>query len=151
MHYLQHELPCLSFSSSCVAVDEVISKIHLIYERETQKLKFLEIKRNLHTGTLTAFFLCVMNYLRFHKIILKHFFLQCGFEVRFDGSLTRVFFSPWYHNRIRGICGNNDAEQWTDFATRRKTCMPETMTREFLREWVVPGTTCKDPCKHKHS
>lgn len=76
------------------------------------------------------------------------FFLQCGFEIRFDGSTTRVFLSPWYHNRIRGICGNNDAEQWTDLATSAKTCMPVTMAKEFLRDWVVPATTCKDKGKY---
>ncbi|CAB3998740.1 vitellogenin B [Paramuricea clavata] len=79
-----------------------------------------------------------------------YFQADAGFQCLFDGSMTIVLFSPWYHNRIQGICGNNDGEQWTDFGTRRKTFMPETMTKEFLREWVVEGTTCKDKqCKLK--
>ncbi|XP_028396275.1 vitellogenin-2-like [Dendronephthya gigantea] len=75
---------------------------------------------------------------------------NAGFQCVFDGTITIILFSPWYHNRIRGICGNDDGEQWTDFQTRRETFMPERMTRAFLREWVVEGTKCQDPvCKLK--
>lgn len=69
----------------------------------------------------------------------------------FDGSTTIAYFSPWYHNRVGGMCGNNDGEQWTDFCTRRRTYMPERMTKEFVRDWIVEGTTCKDRRKYSNT
>ena len=126
---------------------------NLIFELDKDKIEFKQDKSvkvngkkiELKTG---------INEFKWGKVGLVdnqlYFYANCGVMCLFDGSKTTVLFSPWYHDRIRGICGNNDGERWTDFITRRNTFLPERMTKEFLREWVVEGTGCKDKqCKLK--
>lgn len=52
-----------------------------------------------------------------------------------DGQQLQLYASPMLRNRVRGLCGDADGEQWNEFRTPQNQVLSHQQVDEFVKSW----------------
>lgn len=66
--------------------------------------------------------------------LVLRFFNQLGLYVTIEGQRLQVYASPLLRNRVRGLCGDADGEQWNEYRDAQ-TDQVLTTLQEFTQSW----------------